>query len=295
MRGKRHNHIKFSLELGTPIMSTKITAMITVLIAFVLGLAVLMNYAKFERTFNSLIQSRLAFLVQDLRDTLEFGLDLGLDPAVMANTAAILTREAAQDPHILSISVFNEQGRILHQYQSELLKHYPVAPLTPAWLKTVLQTTSKTPQHASDPETLMVGIPLINNFGRTVGGLILRYDRSFHDQELQQTLFSLIRAALLILAAASLIALLSVWLLFRDTRRELRQVRIALEDFLENQQSPALRQAGDSVLAALEVAAEKKSQEFQQRLIMADRILRLEKQLAGQAPHESERRGEEIR
>jgi len=269
-------------------MPIKITATVTVLIAFVLGLAVLMNYAKFERTFNGLTQSRLAFLVQDLRDTLEFGLDLGLDPAAMANTAAILTREAAQDPHILSISVFNQQGRILHQYQNELLTHHPVAPIASGWLKTVLRTTSKTPQHASDSQTLMVGIPLINNFGRTVGGLILRYDRSFHDQELQRTLFRLIRAALLILAAASLIALLGVWLMFRDAWRELRQVRDALEGFVENPQGPSLQQDGGFGLAALQSAAELKSREFQQRLIQADRILRLEQhleqQLAGQTP-----------
>jgi hypothetical protein len=273
-------------------MSFKITATITLLIAFVLSLAVLMNYAKFERTFNGLTESRLAFLVQDLRDTLEFGLDLGLDPAAMANTAAILTREAAQDPHILSISVFNEQGDILHQYQSELLNHYAVAPLAPSWLKTVLQTTSKTPQHASDPETLMVGLPLINNFGRTVGGLVLRYDRSFYDQELQQTLFDLIRAALLILVAASLIALLGVWLMFRDTRRELRQVIVALEDFLRNRQNPTLRPHNDSALAALEIAAELKSREFQQRLVQAARILRLEQRLADQAHPEKEYPGE---
>ncbi|MCB1778277.1 MAG: hypothetical protein KDI50_12655 [Candidatus Competibacteraceae bacterium] len=246
-----------------------------------------MNYAKFEYTFNSLTESRLAFLVQDLRDTLELGLDLGLDPAVMANTAAILSREAAQDPHILSISVFNEQGDILHQYQSELLGHHPVAPLAPAWLQTVLQATSKTPQHASDLETLVVGLPLMNNFGRPVGSLVLRYDRAFYDQELQQTLFRLIRAALLILAIASLIALLGVWRLFRDTRRELRQVSATLEDFLENRHNPAQQRNSDSALAALEIAAELKSKEFQQRLTQATRILRLEQRLTGQAaPHE---------
>ncbi|HRY15751.1 MAG TPA: hypothetical protein P5330_07755 [Candidatus Competibacteraceae bacterium] len=276
-------------------MSFKITATITVLIAFVLGLAVLMNYAKFEYTFNSLTKSRLAFLVQDLRDTLEFGLDLGLDPVAMANTAAILSREAAQDPHILSISVFNEQGDILHQYQSELLSHYPVAPLAPTWLETVLQATSKTPQHTSDPETLAVGLPLINNFGRPVGSLILRYDRAFYDQELQQTLFHLIRAALLILAAASLIALLGVWLLFRDTRRELRQVSVALEDFLENRHNPNLQRNSDSALAVLAIAAELKSREFQQRLIQATRILRLEQRLTDQtAPHEKTHPGESV-
>ncbi|MCP5158906.1 MAG: hypothetical protein H6974_01345 [Gammaproteobacteria bacterium] len=271
-------------------MSLKITATITVLIAFVLGLAVLMNYAKFERTFSNLTQSRLAFLIQDLRDTLEFGLDLGLDPAAMANTAAILTREATQDPHILSISVFDDQKRVLHQYQSDLLKHHPVAPLASAWLATVLQTIAKTPQHVSDSETLMVGIPLVNNFGRTVGALILRYDRSFYDQELQHTLFDLIRAALLILVATSLAAWLSVWLLFRSARRELRQVGAALEQFLENRQVSASPFEGDSALKVLHVAAEQKSQEFQQRLVQADRILHLEQRLAERIPSLPEER-----
>lgn len=276
-------------------MSIKITAAITTLITLVLGLAVLMNYAKFERTFNGLTESRLAFLIQDLRDTLEFGLDLGLDPAAMANTAAILTREAAQDPHILAILVFDDESRILHQYQSELLKDYPIASPAPAWLQAVLRATSKTPQHTRDRQTLMVGVPLTNNFGLTVGGLILRYDRSFYDQELENTLADLLRTALLILVAVSFIALLSVWWLFRDTRRELRQVGATLEQLLENRRGVTSQPEGHSILATLPVAAEGKSREFVQRLLQASQILRLEQRLAGQRRSQAESGSEESR
>lgn len=100
-------------------MTLKVSAAIIALIAFVLGLAVLLNYAKFERAFGGLAESRLGFLVQDSRGTLEFGLDLGLDPTAMANTAAILGREAAKDSRILSIIVFDHAGRALYQHQSD--------------------------------------------------------------------------------------------------------------------------------------------------------------------------------
>lgn len=273
-------------------MSIKITATIITLIALVIGLAVLMNYAKFENTFNGLTESRLGFLVQDLRDTLEFGLDLGLDPAAMTNTVAILTREAAQDPHILSILVFDDESHILHRYQSDLLKDHPLAAPAPAWLEAVLHTTAKTPRHTRDLQTLMVGVPLTNNFGLTVGGLILRYDRSFHDQELENTLSDLIHAALLILVAVSLITLASVWWLFRDTRRELRQVGAALEQFLENRRDESLPPDGHSVLEKLNVAAEWKSWEFAQRLLQASQILRLEQRLAGPARSKAAREDE---
>jgi len=264
-------------------MYFKITAAIATLIAFVLSLAVLMNYAKFERAFSGLTESRLAFLVQDLRETLEFGLDLGLDPAAMANTTSILAREAAKDPQILSILVFDDQGQVLHRHQREALSR-PLSELTPGWFRTALRThPDAAPWRISDPDTLIVGATLTNNFGRAVGGIALRYDRSFHDHELAQALTGLTQAAGLILLAATLIALISAWLLFRSARRDLRRVRSALAGFLEDADSPAF-QAGSSG-SKLEIgyaAAEQNSREFWRRLRQVERILRLEQQLADQ-------------
>ena len=263
-------------------MYFKITAAIAALIAFVLGLAVLMNYAKFERAFSGLTESRLAFLVEDLRETLEFGLDLGLDPAAMANTTAILAREAAKDPQILSILVFDDQGQVLHQHQRETLSH-PLSRLTSAWFIAALRNhPTTTPWRASDPDTLIVGATLTNNFGRVVGGIALRYDRSFHDHELAQALAGLTRAAGLILLAATLIALISVWLLFRSARRDLRRVRAALTEFLDDVEHPAFQAGSGSKLETGYAAAEQHSREFRRRLQQAERILRLEQQLAKQ-------------
>lgn len=260
-------------------MYYKITAAILALTTFVLGLAVLLNYAKFERAFNGLTESRLAFLARDLRGALEFGLDLGLDPEAMANTADILAREAARDPRILALLVFDEQGRILYQHRRDD-PDQPIAELSGARLATLLRDASTPIWSVSDPQTLIVGASLTNNFGRTVGGVVLRYNRALQDRELEQVLFGLIRMALLILLAAGSIALIGVWLLFRTTRHEVDRVHGALVQFLDRPGAPDFQPEHSSTLETLYAAAERRSRELWGRLGRAQRILRLERRLA---------------
>lgn len=259
-------------------MTLKVSAAIIALIAFVLGLAVLLNYAKFERAFGGLAESRLGFLVQDLRGTLEFGLDLGLDPTAMANTAAILAREAAKDSRILSIIVFDHAGRALYQHQSDPSKP-PLSTLPSTWVTGILRNPPTAVWWANDPETLLVGAPLINNFGRAVGGIALRYDRAFYDRELERALAGLTRAAAFILIGASLLALVGVWLLFRGMKRAIDRTRAGLEGYLEQRRDADFQPEPGSTLETLYAAAEQRGRELGRRLERADRILRLEQRL----------------
>jgi len=243
-------------------MYLKISAAITALIAFVLGLAVLLNYAKFERAFGGLTESRLGFLVQDLRGTLEFGLDLGLDPTALANTATILAREAAKDSSILWIVVFDHEGQVLYRHQNDPTES-AVTALPAVWVSAILRHPLASVWRSGDPGTLVVGAPLTNNFGRAVGGIALRYDRAFYDRELARVLSDLTRTAGLILSGASLLALAGVWLLFRGPARALERTRAALDDYL-----------------ALSAAAERRHRALRDRLAQAERALQLERRLA---------------
>lgn len=260
-------------------MYLKISAAITALIAFVLGLAVLLNYAKFERAFGSLAESRLGFLVQDLRGTLEFGLDLGLDPTAMANTAAILAREAAKDSSILWIVVFDREGQVLYRQQSDSAEP-AITALPPGWASAIMRHPPTPVWRASEPETLVIGTPLINNFGRAVGGIALRYDRAFYDRELARLLSDLTWTAGLILIGASLLALGGVWLLFRGTARALERTRAGLEDYIDQRRDADFRPASDSTLETLYAAAERRHRALRDRLAQAERALQLERRLA---------------
>ena len=115
----------------------------------------------------------------------------------------ILAREAAKDSQSLSVVVFDNQGRTLYQHRDSSPTNHPLTELSPDQSGAILHDSPTSVWRADDPETLIVGTPLINNFGRAVGGITLRYDRAFYDRELEQALIGLTRTAVLILIGAS--------------------------------------------------------------------------------------------
>jgi hypothetical protein len=60
-------------------MRIKIFLTIIGSVALALAVTVLLNYARFERTLLTVAESRFAVVVQDLRLSIETGLDLGLE------------------------------------------------------------------------------------------------------------------------------------------------------------------------------------------------------------------------
>lgn len=259
-------------------MHFKITATILIIVTFALGLTVMLNYVKFEHTLTGLAESRLAFVVWDLRAAIETGLDLGLDLETMTNTEAILGRATARDPQILSIVVFDERGRPLFQRgHSAFTDTIPAA-----WREAMARNPDASVWHATDPQALVVGTRLLNNFGRAVGGIVLRYDRAFYDRELDQAFSGLARIAAVILAATSLVATLSVWLLFRGIQRSFERLRTALEHLLTLRHDSTFQPQADSTLEGYYAAAEQKSREIWQRLETAHRLLQMEQKLLEQ-------------
>ena len=265
-------------------MHFKITATILIIVTFALGLTVMLNYVKFEHTLAGLAESRLAFVAWDLRAAIETGLDLGLDLETMANTEAILGRATARDPQILSIVVFDERGRPLFQrgVHSAFTDTIPTA-----WREAMARNPDAAVWHATDAQALVAGTRLLNNFGRTVGGIVLRYDRVFYDRELDQAFAGLARIAAVILAVTSLVATLSVWLLFRGIQRSFGRLRTALEHLLTLRHESTFQPQTDSALEGYYAAAEQKSREIWQRLETAHRLLQMEQKLLEQKRNDS--------
>jgi hypothetical protein len=234
----------------------KIGVTIVIIIAFALGLTVMLNYAKFERTFSDLAESRFAFMVRDLRTVTETGLDLGLDLSTMTNVQGIIEREAAKDDQILSIEVFDEQGVILYRTGQSI--ESPDVPT--AWRDAMVATQTDEWRSVND-DALVVGTRLTNNFGSDVGGIALRRDRTQHDSVLARMLTNLSRAAIAMLVIMGIIALFSAFLLFRSTNRSLHRMRQALTDLLDAQKPSGFKPRRRSEMERDYANAEKRSRE----------------------------------
>lgn len=172
-----------------------LTAPLVLITALALGLTVFLNLGKLDRTITELAQSRLQFTVENLRENLETGLDLGLSVRGLGNAQAALDTEMAQDPDIVSITVFESDGAVAF--------HSGRGPAGAA-------SAGALPAESSD----IVLASLSDNLGHRVGRIELRYARAGHDALMEVLTRQLGWAGLAAIAIATLLSILGVhwWL-----------------------------------------------------------------------------------
>ncbi len=290
-------------------LMTKITLPIIAIITLALGLMVLFGYVKFERTFADLTRARLGVILQNVRTTLETGLDLGLELRALSNAKAVIERAVHEEPHILALLIFDSAD---NQYQllfASVSKHVtdrlndvppdarysalvptrlPVAwqPLAQGMMNPPPPPTRRPSeglpapmwQHVHDTD-LTLGLPLNNNFGQTVGTLVLRYDGVFYIQTLRDALRDIRQAAAILAGLMSLGALWAVAWIVRPYYRQLRRVRQALDAALTQPNCPPFQPHPDAPLEIQYAAVEQRSRLIHRQLATFGKIVQLEAQL----------------
>ncbi len=185
---------------------------LAILIALVLLAAVLitarLNYAKFVQVTESLDSSRYSFLAQDLKATLEAGLDLGLPLEQIRNAQEIVERQRARYPEILSIAVFDDDGQVI--YNSGRTRPDLLARLGDQEVVSAVLEGDR-----------IAATSLVNPFGAVVGGVEIRVSAQNAERRNETMLASLasavLSAAAIGTAAVGLIALV----LLQGVRRRL--------------------------------------------------------------------------
>jgi hypothetical protein len=182
-------------------LSISITAPIVLVSALAVGLTVFLNVGKLDRTLGELEQSRLRFTLNNLRENLETGLDLGLPVKGLGNAQAAIDREARADPDIVSIAVLDEHG-------------------------TVAFHTSRS---ADGGETVRLRTGMSNNLGVSMGAIELSYSRRSHQRFMAGISSQLRIAALVAVLASSALAVLGIRLWVRRIRRTLSSIEHTLD------------------------------------------------------------------
>lgn len=183
-------------------LSISITAPMVLVSALAVGLTVFLNVGKLDRTLGELEQSRLRFTLNNLRENLETGLDLGLPVKGLGNAQAAIEREARADPDIVSIAVLDEHG-------------------------TVAFRTSRALDASSETVRLRTGMS--NNLGVTMGAIELAYSRRSHERFMAGITSQLRLAALVAVIASSALAILGIRLWVRRIRRTLNSIEHTLD------------------------------------------------------------------
>ena len=204
-------------------LTVRLSAAIVAIVISAATLTVALNYLRFQSLLENHSAGIYQFVVSDLRSTVEAGIDLGVPLNVLTNIQTLIDRRNAQDKAIVRIAVFNESGRILFDNdRSQIGEAVP-----PAWRPAHAASKGWRFSHGGE---WIAGAPIVNNFEKEVGGIVLRYDPDVVGRKTTSILLAMTSEAVLVNGTGALLAILGVWLLVRRTRRTLADSVRAIAD-----------------------------------------------------------------
>jgi hypothetical protein len=189
------------------------------------ALLVVLTFLKANDSLVRMTEGRHAFVASTVQTQLQTGLDLGLELAMEANAAQVIGAVAAANPLIRSIEVFDEHGKVLFAAGPAARR----AQVPPSWRAAITRQPAGSAWSERAKSALVTGLPLVNDFGKTVGGLAVSYSRAALDAASRAMLHRILAGSLKVLAIALLIMMAAVLALLRHTGRSFRRATTALE------------------------------------------------------------------
>lgn len=194
-------------------------------VAAVLALISFLNYSNYRKTCLELNLTRNLVLAKDVREGVEAGFNVGLQPSEDLHLAPYLTDMARRNNGIRYLVVLDESG---HPVGYGSLPAHSVG-----WQKRIAATAADSYWHSSDASTLEVGLPLVNNFSMKAGAVVIGYDRSKIERAIDDMLRELILDTLATLALLTGLILTGAYFLMRKLSADFMQVGAILGRALE--------------------------------------------------------------
>lgn len=196
----------------------------TVFSIWLSGIAGALFIHRFQATQQAVVESRLYFIVNELRTVIQTGLDdLELQLNELSNLQARLQADVARDPLINAIVIFNDHHEILFAAHAA---DYPASSLARGdtipqeWQRVTTIGTGGDWQSRSG-EFPALGFRLANNFGQNVGGIALQHRyRPGYQLDMDGGPNALVLVPLIALFSVSLLILLLTWGILARSQRQ---------------------------------------------------------------------------
>ncbi len=215
-------------------LTPKTSLTIFVILGFAISVTAFLNYYKYQSTLRELVQSRFVVVGLDLKNAVEGSVNLGIPLSQTENIQELLNRVKANDEQILSAEVFGisgENGVRLFGTDTALIgKAAPVD-----WVRGAEREDAKSWQFDED-KAFGVGFPVINNFNKPVGGIVLRYARAYQQAKIEAMFKTLGRAALIVFGVASVLAFIGVYAFFRPISTTFSRMTQSLNSLVSDQE-----------------------------------------------------------
>lgn len=220
----------------------RIGGLLTLVIAFVIGLLSFLNYANFRKTQHALLETRYTVLGADARQTVELAFALGLAPSENERLAAVFKQLQSKWPAIRFAGVVDTEGKLLTGSGNF------GAGDAASWQKRIADSKLDGIWRTHTEQGDVIGLTIADNFGGKAGAVVIAYD----NREIQSASAAMAQElwlrSLAVLLAAAVLAWFGTWWLTRELATELDDAERLLQADIDT--PPPAAQADDPTLVA---------------------------------------------
>lgn len=207
---------------------------IAIVIALILGFGIvatgILSIHKYENTLFDFLASRFEFVVNDVRQSVEAQLDLGLSLADMQGETQRLNSVMFADKQILSIEAFDTNGFVLFSTDPSFVGDL----VTEKWLQAAKDESNRSVWSILEADAGVVGAQIHNNLGQHVGSLALRYSREFLDGSVSDQSSRLLFIIVTVLFGMTVISICGTIFLLRNQHRSQEGLGNAIDDVMNS-------------------------------------------------------------
>jgi hypothetical protein len=203
---------------------------------FAVGMAGFLNFFKYRSNAERIIKERLVVTGTSIENSIQSSLALGLQFSDLGTLPGTLERERATDDLILSIEVFDTDGKPL--YSTDRLRATRDVPAP--WIAAARQAAGNDWFVKSGTESA-AGIAIQNSFGLVIGYLALRYSEEQVSNSMAAVARQLALSAFAVFVVAAALASLALVAVMGRLTRDFDAVEGALRARDGSRLSPAVQ------------------------------------------------------
>lgn len=193
----------------------KISLTALLALALVLFLVTLLNVFKFESTLAEITRAKVDVIVDDVEQSVEAAMDLGLPLGGIGTASDILARAKARDPRIVDAIIFGGDG--------DLLFGTGQAPadgkVDRSWISAQAQAGGSSHWTLASGDETIFGRRLDSSYAAGVGGLAFVYSNAADAERSAKVRDELAQDALVSFAIFGALAVLAIIVALGDMRR----------------------------------------------------------------------------
>lgn len=206
-------------------LPTRVAVNIFLILALAVSLTGLMNHYKYRKVLSDMLRDRHALVLQDLADTIESSLSLGLAVAALPGVTATLQNTVARHSGVLSIEMFDEDGTVLYSSDESLRGDLVSVEWTDAW-----NASDEAVWDRVEFDAQVVGVRVHDSIGRAVGSLALRYSRDGFDNDVRAMALRVAGLCAAVLLGFAVFGTVLAVVFTRKLRRRLQSMRAAIDE-----------------------------------------------------------------